>query len=171
MFWKLLYYGILINLPEKFFGNKLRSFVCRRIFAEAGKNIIVRKGALFGSGGKIQIGDNSRIGTNCRLMISEKIIIGKNVEMGPDVIIMDINHEFDKVDIPIIRQGYKAAKPVIIEDDVWIGARVIILPGITIKKGTVIGAGSIVTKDTFEYSIVAGNPSRIIGSRILSEKN
>ena len=62
-------------------------------------------------------------------------------------------------------QGYAEAIPVVIEDDVWVGARVIVLPGIRIGKGSVIGAGAIVTKDVPPFSICVGNPARIIRSR------
>ncbi|MDH3026960.1 DapH/DapD/GlmU-related protein [Gordonia alkanivorans] len=65
----------------------------------------------------------------------------------------------------MIEQGYSARKPVVIGDDVWIGARVIILPGVTVGRGCVIGAGSVVAKDIPEYTIAAGNPCRVIRNR------
>ena len=65
----------------------------------------------------------------------------------------------------IRNQGRTEIKPVIIGDDVWIGARAIIMPGIVIGRGAVIGAGSVVTKNVDEYAVVAGNPARVIKYR------
>jgi len=66
--------------------------------------------------------------------------------MAPEVIILTWNHKFDRTDIPMRLHGSGACKPVIIEDDVWIGQRVIIMPGVTLGKGSMIGPGSVVTK-------------------------
>jgi len=85
--------------------------------------------------------------------------------MGPDVMILSRNHNYDKVDIPIKLQGNAEEQPVIIENDVWIGARVIILPGVHIGKGVVIGAGAVVAKDIPNYSITVGNPARVVRMR------
>lgn len=86
--------------------------------------------------------------------------------MGPNVTIYGSNHVFDSTDIPMRKQGMKKYPPVVIEDDVWIGGHVIIMPGLTIKKGTIIGAGSIVTKNFPEYSIIGGNPAKFLKSRL-----
>lgn len=93
-------------------------------------------------------------------------IIGKNVMMGPFCLIYTFNHQTARTDIPMIQQGYTAIKPVVIEDDVWIGARVTILGGVTVGKGSVLAAGAVVTKNVPEYSIVGGNPARILRKRI-----
>jgi len=86
--------------------------------------------------------------------------------MGPDVMIYTQNHRFDRIDIPMIEQGNTEPKPVVIEDDVWIAARSIILPGVTIGKGAVIAAGAVVTKDVPPYTVVGGVPARKIKLRI-----
>ena len=85
--------------------------------------------------------------------------------MGPEVIFYTSNHKFADKDIPIIKQGSTQEKPIVIEDDCWIGRRCIILPGVRISKGTIVGAGAIVTKQFPEYSIIGGNPAKIIGKR------
>ena len=85
--------------------------------------------------------------------------------MGPDVMIFALGHETARTDIPMIDQGFIAPKPVAIHDDVWIGARVIILPGVTIGRGSVLGAGAVITREVPEYCIVAGNPAKIVGRR------
>jgi acetyltransferase-like isoleucine patch superfamily enzyme len=84
--------------------------------------------------------------------------------MGPDVKIMTRNHAFDSLDCPMNLQG-DTFLPVIVGDDVWIGANAIILPGVTIERGAVIAAGAVVTKDVAAYGIVGGVPARPIGSR------
>ena len=85
--------------------------------------------------------------------------------MAPEVLILGGNHRFDRLDIPMMFQGNVEYAPVEIGNDVWIGSRVIILPGLKIGEGSIIGAGSVVTKDVMPYSIVAGNPAKLIKMR------
>ena len=85
--------------------------------------------------------------------------------MGPEVIIWSVGHRFDRTDIPINQQGTTEQKPVKIGDDVWIGQRVIIMPGVKIEDHAVIGAGSIVTKDISAWSVVAGVPASVLKTR------
>lgn len=85
--------------------------------------------------------------------------------MGPECIIYARNHAHERIDIPMIDQGFENEKPVTIEDDVWIGGRVTILPGVTVHQGAILGAGSVVTKDVPPYAIVGGNPAEIIRFR------
>lgn len=85
--------------------------------------------------------------------------------MGTDVIIITRNHRFDRTDIPMMEQGFEEERPVYIGNDVWIGDRVLILPGVHIGDGSIIAAGAVVTKDVPPYSIVAGVPARKIRDR------
>jgi maltose O-acetyltransferase len=98
--------------------------------------------------------------------VTDNLEIGENVMMGLNCNILPNNHIFDRVDIPIIQQGESEEVITIIEDDVWIGNQVVLTPGRTIKKGSIIAAGCVLSKDFPEYSIVGGNPSRLIRSRI-----
>lgn len=164
----LLYYLIGRHLPGSempySFGSRgIRALLCKVIFQKAGKKINVEHGAFFGLGRDIQIGDNSGLGLNCRVMGPLKI--GENVMMGPDVMIFTSNHNIDRIDVPMIKQGNADKQPVEICDDVWIGARAIILPGATIGKGAVVGAGAVVTKDVQPYAVVAGVPAKVIKYR------
>lgn len=134
------------------------------VFEFTGKNVNIRPNVKFVKGCNISIGDNSGIGEKSFLQDLGKITIGDNVLMGPEVNIFTSNHGMKK-DSLIINQEL-SIKEVIIENDVWIGARAIILPGVKIAKGTVIAAGSIVTKDTEQYSIVGGNPAKLIKYRV-----
>jgi maltose O-acetyltransferase len=85
--------------------------------------------------------------------------------MGPEVVIHTRNHRHDRVDIPMCQQGYDEEKPVKIEDDVWLCERAIILPGVTIGKGSIVGAGAVVSKDVPPFSVVVGNPALVIKTR------
>lgn len=152
------------TLPFGKISKKIRLILVKRIFNKCGDNVNVEHGAYFQNGFYVEIGDNSGIGINAQ--IPNDVIIGSNVLMGPDVMIFSGSHQYRKRDILIREQGNTAPKRVIIEDDVWIGARTIILGGIRINKGVVIGAGSVVTKDIEPYTVVAGNPAREIKRRI-----
>ena len=133
----VLYYGLARYLPTS--GSPLslgmskpfRAMLCRYMFKSCGKNINVERGASFGY--NIEIGSNSGIGINARLNTGGGITIGDNVMMGPEVIILTQNHKHDDITKPMCSQG-KYTAPVTIEDDVWIGIRVIILPGVTIGR-------------------------------------
>lgn len=140
----------------------LRAALCRYIFKKCGKNVNIERGALFGN--NIEIGDNSGIGIDALLDSTGGIIIGNNVMMGPDVMIFTQNHAYEDINRPMIEQG-SICSPVIIEDDVWIGARVIILPGTRIGKSAIIGAGAVVASDVPPFSVVGGNPARILKTR------
>lgn len=85
--------------------------------------------------------------------------------MGEDCTIITRNHMHDRTDIPMNQQGFEAERPVTIGNDVWIGDRVTILPGVTIEDGCIIGAGAVVTRDIPAYSIAAGIPARVIKQR------
>lgn len=117
----------------------------------------------------ITMGDNVFIGRNCSITTSHSgrspIVFGNNIMLAERVQVIGGNHAFDRIDIPINQQGEGKQGTIIIEDDVWIGASAIILTGITIGKGSIIAAGSVVTKDVKPYSIVGGNPARFIKSR------
>lgn len=141
----------------------MRYVLCKEIFRKIGKNVNIEHGTYFGSGSEIEIGDNSGLGINSR--VSGPLKIGKDVMMGPEIIIYTSNHKIDDINIPMIQQGETPKEMVEIEDDVWIGARAIILPGIKIGRGSVVGAGAVVTKDVPSYAIVGGNPARIIRYR------
>jgi len=163
----LLYYGFAqylphSNAPYALGSGRIRYMLCKKIFRKIGENVNVERRAFFGWGRSIEIGDNSGLGVNCAIAFAR---IGSNVMMGPDVLYIEGNHMFDRVDIPMIEQGHYPSKELVIGDDVWIGARVVLLPGVTVGRGAVIGAGAVVTKDVPEYAIVAGNPAKIIRYR------
>ena len=166
-----LYYGIARWLPVSYsklgggIFRQLRYFLCKNIFEYCGENVNIERGANFGRGDKIRIGDNSGLGINCNIPNGSHI--GNDVMMGPNCYIHGINHKFDRTDIPMRLQGDTPISPVMIDDDVWIGSNVTILPGRHISTGSIIGANCLLTKDFPEYSIVGGNPSKLIRNRKL----
>lgn len=143
--------------------KKLRSSVASGCFDYHGRNINIEKGADFGNGSGISIGNNSGLGVDC--VVRGPLQIGDDVMMGRWVNIMTNSHDTSRTDIPMNQQGHKQKKKVTIESDVWIGNRVIILPGVNIGKGSIIGAGAVVTKDVPEYAVVAGVPAKVIKYR------
>jgi len=168
------YYGFARHLPATnhawSIGHRLRTrqircFVCKGLFKYAGKNIDIERGVCFGDGSQVEVGDNSIIEVNFKVLGPAMFKIGKNVMIGPEVIFITINHRFNRLDIPMKAQGHFEPKPITIGDDVWIGARAILLPGVIIGKGAIVGAGAVVTKDVPEYTIVGGNPARVVKSR------
>ncbi len=163
----IAYYGFARYLPQSTnpttkWVRGVRFRLCRHLFDYCGKNVNVEKGVYFGKGNNITIGSGSGLGVNS--VVHGPLYIGENVMMGPDVIILTQSHKFDKTDIPMNQQGFEIRK-VTIEDDVWIGTRVVIMPGIKIGRGVIIGAGAIVTKDVPDYAVIGGVPARIIRFR------
>lgn len=168
----MLYYGIARHMPASdrpfSFGAKaFRGFLARRLFASSGSDINVERGVFFGDGSRIELGDESGLGLNA--WMSGPVRIGRQVMMGPEVMIYTSNHAFNRTDVPMIRQGNTEPEPVVIEDDVWIGARAILLPGVRVGQGSVVAAGSVVTRDVPPYSVVGGNPARVLKSRDRNE--
>lgn len=168
----VMYHLIAKHLPKSnakisFCSKFFRRFFAKGMGVRCGKNVNIQRGAIFSS--DLIIGDKSSIGINS--IISSQVTIGKNVMMGPECYIYTVNHEFSNINLPIIDQGYASPKPVVIEDDVWIGSRVTILGGVKVGAHSVIGAGSVVTKNIPEYSVVGGNPAQILYNRKNKKEN
>lgn len=162
-FFLLIYYTIAKSIPGQLKGL-IRKWCCKRIFKCYGKNARVQRDVVFGNVNNIVLDDNSQIGYRNTLYVDE-LLIGKNVLIGPNVTIIGSNHKYERRDIPIREQGVEYKKEIIIEDDVWIGSNAVILPGVTIKKGAIVAAGSVITKSVEEYQIVGGNPAKFIKER------
>lgn len=165
----ILYYGFATYLPDSYapvvgkISNKIRVFLVKRIFKKCGKISTINRNAYFGNGAEIEMGDYSGIGANC--VLPNNIKMGKYIMMAPNVRVLGGNHRFDRTDIPMCEQGVEEAKQTIIKDDCWIGVHAIITSGRVVSKGSIIAAGAVLTKDFPEYSIVGGNPARLIKSR------
>jgi acetyltransferase-like isoleucine patch superfamily enzyme len=112
----------------------------------------------------VEIGDNISINYNSMIVAFAKVSIGNDVLIGPYVLIHSGNHRFSDPGVRIQDQGHNSA-PIAIDDDVWIGAHVVVLQGVSIGRGAVIGAGAVVNKNVEPYTIVAGVPAKKIGER------
>lgn len=141
-------------------GKKFRYCCAKYIAKDIGKDCLIEKGAYLGD--NIILKDFASVGPYCSIGPGSEI--GSYVMMGPECLIYTSNHKFNKDKLKY--EGHTLENPVIIEDNVWLGARCIILPGVRIGKGSTIGAGSIVTKDIPPYSVAAGNPAKVIKSLI-----
>lgn len=168
--WLILYYGFAYWLPGSYtMGGILRAlyirrFICRHIFKHMGKNVNIESRVNFGSGFEIEIGDNSGLGLRCHMPSNVKI--GNDVLMGPECFFLPFNHAYEDVNRTIKSQGYKEKMEIRIGNDVWIGRETLFNPGRTVADGTVIAARTVVCKDFPAYSVIGGNPSKLIKSRI-----
>ena len=150
-----------VKNTHKGISERIRYFLVKGYIENCGVCVNIQPNATIAR--RVCIGDYSGVGRNC--LIQGGVHIGNHVMMGPEVYIYTQNHNFKRTDITMDKQGWSAEKPVVIEDDVWIGSRVTILPGVTIGEGSIVGASSVVTKSCPPYSVVAGNPAVIVKSR------
>jgi acetyltransferase-like isoleucine patch superfamily enzyme len=151
----------------KLYYKKQMLRLCKSKFLKFADNAEFRAGAYAVGCSKIEIGARVIIRPQCMLfgdsITAEKTItIEDDVMMGSGVHIYVSNHRFDRMDIPLIDQGHYLPKPVVLKKGCWIGANVIILPGVEIGENTVIGAGSVVTKSFPKGVVAAGNPAKLI---------
>lgn len=139
-------------------------------FKKKGQNLIFSKRGVFVRPEEISIGNNVFISSNFHIS-ARNLVIGNNIMIGPNLVIECDNHIFDIVGETMFQnRNLRNIKGVVIKDDVWIGANVIILPGTTIGEGSIIGAGSVVTKDIPDYSICVGNPCKKIKNRFSDQE-
>lgn len=180
MFFRFLYYGFARYLPKSTapivggVSKRIRSSICRRLFRtdekHQGHKLVVEQGAYFGSGSNFMVGDEVGLGKGFK-SLNRFVTIDDYLMMGEDVLFLGGGHNTERTDIPMSHQGSKEPTPLHIAGDVWIGARVIVLPGCRrIGHGAVIGAGSVVTKDVPDWAIVGGNPAEVIRYRQIDSK-
>jgi acetyltransferase-like isoleucine patch superfamily enzyme len=131
-----------------------------------GENVILERNCHISTSyvGYIRINKNSSIGVGTQIWGAGGVDIGENVLIGGNTFISTVNHNIGDTEKSIMEQG-STLKAIKIENDCWLGANVIVLPGVTIGEGSVIGAGSVVTKDIPSYSISYGVPARIVDKR------
>ena len=133
---------------------------------EIGNDVRILRGVTISTSpeGRVQIGNGVHIGEGSVIYSGVKITIGDNVIIGTQNINVDLDHRFQNLDLPINQQGMNG-KEVCIEEDVWIAAHCVIIKGVTIGKGSVIAAGSIVNKSITPYQVAAGVPAKVIKKR------
>jgi acetyltransferase-like isoleucine patch superfamily enzyme len=139
-------------------GLRLRLYLYRRIGMKVGTGCVIRRGVYFGSPNELELGDGSFLG-RASLYCTGGVKIGRNVNVSDGVVIVTAKHD---VNSPKFGASYV---PIRIEDWAWIATNAIVLAGVTIGEGAVVAAGAVVTKDVPPYSIVGGNPAKVIGER------
>lgn len=171
----------IIFWPNGIFGFKLRTYLYNRKLKAVGSNMVLHFGVAIDQPQLVEIGNNFLVGNNVRITAGNcnGIFIGDNVAISNCAYLRSAIHKFDNIEISILDQGYNSASinynetifSIVIENDVWIGAGAIILSGAHIGKGSMISAGALVTNIIPPYSIVVGNPGRVIGNRIKKNNN
>ena len=132
-----------------------------------GKNVAFMKNSYIYAhdNGELIIGDNFTLNSNSQLGASfGKIVIGNNCAIAPNCVLRASNHTFDNPDIPFREQGHTYGE-IVLEDDVWISSNCVITANTTIGKSSIVGAGSVVTKDVEPYCVMGGVPAKLIRKR------
>ncbi|SDS23893.1 acyltransferase [Winogradskyella sediminis] len=109
--------------------------------------------------GDVIIGNRTRIGLSNTII--GPVTIGDDVRLAQNVVLSGLNHNYEGIESPIHEQGV-STKPIVIESESWIGANVVIVPGVTIGKHSIVAAGSVVTKSMPPYSVIVGNPAKVL---------
>ena len=133
-----------------------------------GEGVHVYRGTIIeiGRGGSVIIGDHTHIQSHCNLKgFLGSTIIGRNVQIAPHCGLSPYEHSFDDLDVDIQEQRITSSGDIVLEDNVWLGLSVQVLDGVTIGRGTVVGAGAVVTKDLPPGSVAVGVPARVIRQR------
>jgi len=147
--------GVMGRLSSRF-----RRAVCRPLLKEAAGLFSIAPGADFGNGSCLVMKDHASLGKACSITGNGVVTIGSHVVMGDRCMIITQNHRY-------MEEGYDGydIKDVLIDDHAMLGHRAIVLPGVTIGKHAIIGAGAVVTKDIPDYAIAVGVPARVIKYR------
>jgi len=163
---RLLYFTYLFrDIPGRF-GAHIRLKLLSKYFAHCGQEVVIHPGVYFYGIHKLSIGSRVNLAVGTFIQASGGMTLCDDVLLGPNVKIWSVNHVFDDISLPIIEQGYDE-KEVVIGKGCWLGANVIILPGVHLSEGCIVSAGSVVgIKKYPPFSIIAGNPARVIGTRL-----
>lgn len=168
-FYLLFYYLVAQHLPMQPFPGfklfyKLRYLICKNVLKECGRNVVIKNKCYFGDGSRLIVGNYSQLGQNSRFAGS--VTIGSSVMMGPDVVIMAVTHDISDTSRTMIHTDNPSIEsPVLIGNNVWIGTRVIIMPGVHIGDNSIVGAGAVVTKSFGPNSVIGGVPAKLIKQR------
>ncbi|MBN1420385.1 MAG: acyltransferase [Planctomycetes bacterium] len=162
------YQGFLQRIPGEL-GVFVRRRLLARRFARCGKLPYILEGCRFMNPHLLELGDRVRMSQGVVINAGGGVRIGDCVGIGPSVKIWSVNHRYDRLDVPIYAQGWVQA-PVVIEDDVWLAANCFVKPGVTIGRGSVLSAGTVLAKSVRPFSLVAGNPGRVVGYRVDREE-
>ena len=171
--------GLLYDSAEKYFAKgrqraknlcgkynkckpsnlKKRKKILRKLFGKIGKNCLIEQPFYCDYGCNIEVGDNFFTNMNCVILDGAKVKFGSNVMVGPNTGFYGTGHPFN---VEIRNKFIEYSYPITVGSNVWIGGNVIVLPGVSIGDNSVIGAGSVVTKNIPANSLAFGNPCRVI---------
>lgn len=136
-----------------------KTSIIKELFGKVGNSFIIEPSLFCDYGYNIEIGNNFYANHNCVILDGAKVVFGNNVFIGPNCGFYTAGHP---IEVDLRNQGLEYARPITVGHNVWIGGNVVVLPGISIGDNSVIGAGSVVTKDIPSGTVAAGNPCRII---------
>ena len=134
-----------------------------RRFSLGTRSVVESYSCINNAVGDVTIGDHTRVGLHNTII--GPVSIGNHVNLAQGITVTALNHNFADARLRIDEQGI-STQPVVIEDDVWVGANAVILPGVTIGRHSVVAAGAVVTKDVPAHSLAAGVPAKVIKSLI-----
>ena len=142
----------------------VRRITCRPLFRRSAVKFGIGSGADFGNGACLEISEHTNLGVGFSLTGNGILSFGEHIAMGYQCMFITQNHRY-------LAEGYDGFEigDITVGNNVWFGHRVIVLPGVNIGSNSIIGAGSVVTKDVPDFAIVAGNPARIIKYRRKNE--
>ncbi len=147
------------NISPRLLG--LRNNILLKILGHTGKSFLIEQPFMCDYGYNIEIGENFCANHNLLILDSARVKIGDNVLIGPNCSFYTSSHP---IDYQQRSHGAEYAQPITIGNNVWIGGNVVVLPGVTVGDNSVIGAGSIISKDIPKNSVAVGNPCKVIKS-------
>ena len=160
----LYFQGLYAPVPA-YLGQMLRRRLYRKWLKALGQTSHFHEGVYIRNPHRLSIGEHCHIGYQVRIQAGGGVTLGDGVILAPGVSIWSSNHVFADPDIPVYQQGQEF-KEVIIEDDCWIGSNAFIMPGAHLGRSCVVSAGAVVGAKRYkDFSILAGNPARVIGFR------
>jgi maltose O-acetyltransferase len=162
---EIFYHYFIADMPT-FLGNKARFWYFKMLMGDRlGKEVLLGNRLVVGSSKKLEIGERTFIGNNVLLGYGGggRIIIGKDVMVADNTIFINFQHEYRTKGVPYRRQGNVLPyRDILLGDNVWIGTRVIVMDGVSIGENSIVGAGSVVTKNVPPNCVVAGVPAKIL---------
>ncbi len=162
---RFLYFQAVYMYAPAYLGQILRRRLYRKWLKSLGATTHFHEGVYIRNPHHLTIGEHCHIGYHVRIQAGGDVTLGNGVIVAPGVSIWSSNHVFADPSIPIYQQGQEY-KPVTIEDDCWIGSNAFIMPGTHLGRGSIVSAGAVVGGRRYkDFSILAGNPARVIGFR------
>ena len=136
-----------------------RSVILRELLGSVGESVVIKPPLFMDYGYQTTIGPRTFVNSGAVILDVGRVTVGADVQIGPNVQILTPTHPLDP---ELRRSGAEAAEPIAIGDNVWLGGGVIVCPGVTIGRDTVVGAGAVVTRDLPPGVLAVGNPARVV---------